>query len=93
MTTSTIFEKLLKIQVYCPKQFDQTILAYLNLGFKVLMLLNDHPILFEWGQKQKFNPIYLSCITDARHISIVHNDVRYKGLGVLEYTLKRELWF
>ena len=86
-------EKLLKLNIYCPTTFDQTVLAYLNLGFKVLMLLNDQPILFEWGQRQKFNPIYLSCITDMRHISIVNKQVRYKGLDVLEYTLKRELWF
>lgn len=88
-----MFEKLLKLQIYCPKQFDQTVLAYLNLGFEVLMLYNDHPILFKWGQKQEFNPIYLSCVTDMRHISIVNKQVRYKGLDILTYTLKRELWF
>lgn len=85
-------EKLLKLNIYCPNEFDQIVLAYLNLGFEVLMLLNDHPILFKWGQKQEFNPIYLSCITDMRHISIVNKQVRYKGLNVLKYNLKREVW-
>lgn len=84
-------EKLLKLNIYCPKVFDQTVLAYLNLGFEVLMLLNDHPSLFKWGQKQEFNPIYLSCVTDMQHISIVNKQVRYKGLDVFKYTLKREV--
>lgn len=85
-------EKLLKLNIYCPKEFDQTVLAYLNLGFKVLMLLNEHPILFSWGTRQEFNPIYLSCIMNCQNISIAHNKVRYKGLDISEYILKREVW-
>ena len=56
----TLSEKLLQYHIYKPDKIDETILVYWNLGFSILVLLNEQVVIlrqsiidFNWPFKDK----------------------------------------
>ena len=86
------YDDLLTKYIYCPQIFDLTVPTYLQLGCKVLMLLSNTPILFKFGDKNMFNPIYLQPFTDLYNLKFVSGELRYRDMSIKEYTISRSVY-
>ena len=91
----TLSEKLLQYHIYKPDKIDETILAYWNLGFKVLILLNERVVIlhkslidFSWPFNDKIDvvpdkilqKIYFNDLVDSYVYSCVCSDSELKQL-------------